>query len=135
MVGNGIGVNSDSCCSARLDHISEFVSGTVSSVELVRSWLIHEPPWIKFTLLRPFVREHRFLWWENFDTHVSSFTEELALFFDVSIWPAEELNDGSLLTVLHVVRLVDRGRLPDHILGLLSDGKFFTVTVSCFDNK
>jgi hypothetical protein len=135
MIGYGIGINPDTSCSTRLDHISEFISGTISSIKFVGSWLIHEIPWIELSLLWPRVREHGFLRWENFYTHISSFTKEFALLLDIGVWPAEELNDGSLLSIFVVVRLIDWVSLPNQVLGFLSNGEFFTITVSCFDNE
>jgi len=135
VVGDGISVNSNTSSSASLDHISELLSGSVSSIEFVGSWLIHEVPWVKLTILWPLVGENRFLWWENFDSHVPSFAKELALLSDVSIWPSKHLNDGSLLSILIVISLVDLSTLPHKVLNLLSNGVFFAISIGCFDNK
>jgi hypothetical protein len=54
---------------------------------------------------------------------------------DISIWPSKQLNNSSFLSILVVICLVDLSTLPNEVLGLLSDGVFFTVSVGGFDNK
>ena len=134
MVNDSIGVDSNTSCSAGLDHISELISCSHSAVKLVGSWLINEPPWVELTLLWPNVSCDRFLWWENFDSHVSGLTKELALFLDISVWPSKELDNSSLLTTFIVLWLLDLSTLPDEVVWLQSDLPIFSISVGSFDN-
>jgi len=101
---------------------------------LVGDWLIHEPPWVELTILWPLIRLDSFLRWENFHSHIASFGKESALVFDISVWPSEKLNDGTLLSILVVVSLLDLWELPEKILLLHSDGILLAVRVNCLDN-
>ena len=102
MVGDSVGVDSDSFASAGLDHLPQLSSAAVSSIQLVGRWLVDEVPWIEFTILWPFIGEYRLLGWEYLHAHVSSFAEELAFLLNVGMWPSKELNDSSLLATLVV---------------------------------
>ena len=135
VVDDGIGVDSDALASAGLDHVSELLSGSASAVELVGSGLVDEEPWVELAVLRPLVGEEGLLWWEDFDAHVAGLGQEVALLGDVVVWPSEELNDGSLLTVLVVVSLLNLSILPDKVSWLSSDGKLFAVSIGDLDSQ
>jgi len=119
MVHNGVSVDTDSVSSACLDHVAELFAGATTALKLVGSGLVVEVPRVEFTLLRPLVREDRFADWEDFDAHPALLGKVLALLLNVSVRPAEHLDDGALLAILVNIRLVDLGTLPNevHCLG------------------
>ena len=121
MVDNCISIDTDTSSSASLDHVTELLSVTVATIQSVADWLVVEPPGVKFTILRPFIREDTFLRRENFDTHPSHLAKCSALSLDVGIWPAEHFDDSSLLSIFVLRTLGDIGGLPDEIEGLKSD--------------
>lgn len=71
--------------------------------------------------------------WEDFHSHPASLAECGTFSLHVSVWPSEELYDGSLLAALVLSSLVDWGSLPDEVKGLKSDGPLFAVRV-CASN-
>ena len=79
--------------------------------------------------MRPFVGEDRLGNWENFDAHPALLSEVGALFLDVSVRPAEHLDDAALLTVFVNSRLVNCGSLPNEVHWLESDGIVFSAVV------
>ena len=107
MVDNGIGVDTDSSGSAGLNRVAELLTGSTTTLKLVRDGLVVEPPWVELTLLGPLVGEDGLRDGEQLDSHPAGLTEELALFLDISVRPSEKLNDSTLLTVLVNIRLVN----------------------------
>ena len=73
VVDNCISIDADTSSSASLDHVTELLSVTVATIQSVADWLIVEPPGVKLSILRPFIREDTFLGWEHLDTHPSHF--------------------------------------------------------------
>jgi hypothetical protein len=121
MVDNCISIDTDTSSSASLDHVTELLSVTVATIQSIADWLVVEPPGVKFTILRPFIREDTFLRWEHLDTHPSHLAKCSALSLDVGIWPAKHFDDSSLLSIFVLRTLGDIGGLPDEIEGLKSD--------------
>lgn len=121
VVYNCVSIDTDTCSSASLDHVTELLSVTVATIQSVADRLVVEPPGIKFTILRPFIREDTFLRREHLYTHPSHFAKCSALSLDVGIWPAEHFDDSSLLSIFVLRPLGDIGGLPDEIEGLKSD--------------
>jgi hypothetical protein len=134
VVGDSISVDPYSVTSASLDHRSELGSGTISTIQLVGCWLVDEVPWIEFSILWPFIREYRFLRWEDLDSHVSSFTKEGAFLLNVGIWPSEELNNSSFLAIFVVGWLIDLVGLPEKICWLLGNSELFAVSINSLNN-
>lgn len=121
VVDNCISIDTDTSSSASLDHVTELLSVTMATIQSVADGLVVEPPGVKFTILRPFIREDTFLRREDLDTHPSHLAKCSALSLYVGIWPAEHFDDGSLLTIFVFRALGDIGGLPDEIEGLKSD--------------
>ena len=71
VVDNCISIDTDSSSSASLDHVTELLSVAVATIQSVADRLVVEPPGVKFTILRPFIREDTFLRREDLDTHPS----------------------------------------------------------------
>ena len=99
VVDNGVSVNAYTLSAASLNQIAELFSGSVTTVQLVGSWLIVEPPRIKLTVLRPLVAEDRLHHWENSDSHPASLRQIRALLLNVSMRPSKHLNNTSLLSI------------------------------------
>jgi hypothetical protein len=55
MVNNCISIDTNTSSTASLNQIAKFLSGSVTSRKLVRYRLIVEPPWVKLSILRPFI--------------------------------------------------------------------------------
>lgn len=87
----------------------------MAATELVRNWLIVEPPRVQFSILRPFIGKHALLGREDLNSHPSSLAKMCTFLLDISIRPSEELNDTALLTSLILGALIDFGTLPDEI--------------------
>lgn len=135
VVHNCVSIDTDTCSSASLDHVTELLSVTVATIQFVADRLVVEPPGVKFTILRPFIREDTFLRWEHLDTHPSHLAKCSALSLDVGIWPAEHFDDGSLLPIFVLRTLGDIGGLPDEIEGLKSYVPSKTVNVVTSDSN
>lgn len=135
MVDDCISIDSDSSFSASLNHASQLISSSMSAIKFVRCWLVHEPPGVEFTILWPFISENRFLWWKNFDSHVTCLTKEFAFFSNISIWPSEELNNCSFLTILVVGSLIYWLSLPNKVTWLNSNSPCFSISICCFNLK
>lgn len=129
MIDDSIGVNTDASGSASLDHVTKLFAGATTALELVGSGLIVEPPGVELTLLRPLIREGRLADREDLDAHPALFSQILALFFNVSVRPAEHLDDGTLLATLVGIRLVDGGTLPDEVNCFRIDGERLTSVI------
>ena len=71
VVDNCISIDTDTSSSASLDHVTELLSVAVATIQSVADRLVVEPPGVKFTILRPFIREDTFLRREDLDTHPS----------------------------------------------------------------
>ena len=84
----------------------------MSATQIIRNWLIVEPPGIEFSVLGPLVRKYGFLSRENFHAHPTHLSKRFALCLNVSMGPSEHLDDTSFLTVLIGGVLVDDSVLP-----------------------
>jgi hypothetical protein len=135
VVHNCVSIDTDTCSSASLDHITELLSVTVATIQFVADRLVVEPPGVKFTILRPFIREDTFLRWEHLDTHPTHLAKCSALSLDVGIRPAEHFDDSSLLSIFVLRTLGDIGGLPDEIEGLKSYVPSKTVNVVTSDSN
>jgi hypothetical protein len=102
MIWNCICKYSHSSCSASLNHITEFLSRSMTSLQLVTHRLIVEPPRVKLTLLRPFKGKDTFLRREYLKAHPTHLSERFTLVFNVRIGPSEEFDDCTFLSsVVH----------------------------------
>lgn len=97
VVDDSISIDTNTSLSTGLDHRPQILSASASSCEFVRSWLVVEPPWVELTILGPLITEGRFGHWEYLHSHPSLLSQVLALFAHIIMWPAEHLNDSSLL--------------------------------------
>lgn len=120
VIDDGVGVNPETEATACLDHISQFLSGSMTTVKFIRNGLIVEPPRIQLTILRPFEGEDRFLRREDLNSHPASFGDRGTLLFNISVRPAEEFDDSTLLTTFVLRSLVNMGTLPNKIKCLKS---------------
>lgn len=72
---------------------------------------------------------------EHLDAHPAHLAESLAFRLNVSVGPAEHLNDATLLTVLVGCILVNSCILPNKVGGLGSDCELCTTCINSLDNK
>lgn len=137
MINNGVGIDTDSSCSAGLDHIAELLSRTVATIKSVAHWLIVEPPGVKLSVLGPFHREDTLLRREYLNSHPAHLAERRAFSLDVSIGPSEHLNDGTLLPLVVLRTLRDVGTLPHKVKRLESNVPILSgiVRASHLDGK
>jgi hypothetical protein len=54
---------------------------------------------------------------------------------NIFIWPAKELDNGSLLSTLVIIGLINLRSLPNEIGLLYSDLEIFSIAISGDDNK
>lgn len=97
--------------------------------------MIQKPPWIQFSILWPFVSNHRLLRRENFYSHITSFTQEFTFLFNVFIRPSKKFNDCSFLSIFVVTWLVNMSILPNKICWFNSNLEVFTISISYFNNE
>jgi len=124
VVDHSVSVDPHSVGSAGLDHISEFFSSAMSSIQLVAHGLVVEPPRVELAILGPLEAEDAFRRWEDFDSHPAHLANASAFSLNVSIRPPKHLYDGTLLPTLIGIGDVDRLSLPDKVeafQGLLED--------------
>ena len=81
----------------------------------------------------PLIRGDVLLRREDLHSHVTSLAKESAFFLDVLVWPAEELDDGTLLSLVVVVWLIDLWSLPDEVGGIHGDLELVAVSVCHLD--
>jgi len=105
----------------------------MTSRQFIGDRLVVEPPRVKLSILRPFIREYGFLRREDFDSHPAHFAKRRALLLDVSVWPSEHLNDRALLSALVHAPLRDTGGLPDEVQWLKVDLPGLALVVSALD--
>ena len=122
MIDNSIGIDANTCSSARLDHVFEFFTCATATLKLVRGGLVVEPPWVELAVLWPLIGEDRLRDWEDLDSHPALLGQVRALFFDIVVRPAEHLNNCSFLTALIGSILLDFPCLPDKTHWFKSDG-------------
>jgi hypothetical protein len=115
MVHNSIGIDTNSSFPTSLDHSSQLFTVTVSALQLVRYWLVVEPPGVELALLGPFVAEHRFLSWIDLYTHPPHLAKRFTLSSNISVRPAKHFYNSSLLSVLIDLVLLDLSILPNEI--------------------
>jgi hypothetical protein len=94
----------------------------VSTVQFVADRLVVEPPWVEFSILRPFHRDDSFLRWEDLNSHPAHFTKVWAFLFNILVGPSKKFDNTSLLAVVVLRTLVDRFSLPDEVNGFKSNG-------------
>ena len=124
VVHDGVGVDPNSEGAAGVDHGTKLIAGAHAALELVADGLIHEVPRIH-DVLEGLGAHDLLLRRKDLDAHVASVGEELALLLHVLVRPAEELDNGSLLTRAVValgVSQLDVGGVPDKVKGLKVNG-------------
>lgn len=135
MVDNGVSVDAHTFAAASGDQVTEVVTGTAATLQVVRDGLIVEPPGVKFSVLGPFVSHNRLHSGENLDTHPAHSSDSFAFLFNISVRPAEHLNNSTLLTILISSILNNLRVLPQEIESLKRNFKFFVVLINGFDSK
>ena len=130
VVDHSIGINSDTCSSASLNHVSELFAGTTTTLKLVRSGLVVEPPWVELAILRPLVGEDGFSDGEDLDAHPALLGQVCAFFLHIIVWPAEEFNNSTFLTVFINWVLLNCASLPDEAHWFKSDSIISTAVIS-----
>lgn len=121
VIDNSVSIDSHTSCSASLDHITELLTGSTTTLEFIGSGLIVPPPGVELTVLRPFEGECRLGDWVNFDAHPALFAQVFALLSHISVRPSKHLDDATLLTILIDCILVDLVCLPDKVDRLEGD--------------
>ena len=121
VIDNSVSIDSHTSCSASLDHITELIARTTTTLELIGSGLIVPPPGVEFTVLRPFEGECRLSDWVNFDAHPALFAQVFALLSYISVRPAKHFDDATFLTIFIDSVLVDLISLPDKVDRLEGD--------------
>jgi hypothetical protein len=96
VVNHSIGVDSDASCATAVDCRSELIASAHSPLEAIGDWLVGEVPRVHVAA-EGLEGHDLLLGWEELHPHVPHLREDRAFLFDVSVWPHEELHDGSLL--------------------------------------
>jgi hypothetical protein len=112
VVDDCICIDSHSLGSASVDHSPELFGGALAGMQLITHGLVDPVPGVEFSVFGVFEVEDGFGRREDLDAEIACLSDHLALLGNVVVGPAEHLDDGSLLAVLEVGGLVDRGVVP-----------------------
>jgi hypothetical protein len=130
VVNDGIGVDANTVGAASLDEAAEGITRAAATLKVVSNGLVVEVPGVELTFLGPFVRHDGLHGGENLDSHPSHFAEGFALSLNVSMRPAKQLNDTTLLAILVGGVLLDGGVLPDEVGGFERNRELGSVAIS-----